>query len=390
MIFATLAGGCGSPSNGTPGKDGSSHPDAGSTNIDAFVAVAAPSPPYEESNPQGGPVLQNPKLVVVSFNGDPNAAKLTRFAEWFPTSSLFTTELGEYGVGQGTFVGDGASGGSACNAATGCVLTASLGSQVSDNTLQRDVDNAINGGQLPAPDPANETLYVILVPQGVTETGNAGTSCQDFLGYHFVDSAMGFPYAIVPFCSNGIPGVANADVQTIAASHEISEASTDPQINAWDIFGVPGGGEVGDLCAFQYLTQAVGSDTFYVQREYSTQAAVSGHNPCVPAPGAWFGVAPTQGANAVVQVTAGSSASIDGIAFATAPIQGAILPSAVPLDQFTSVSLDKQTYQPGQHATITVSVPAGTPPGGQYGFSIFSSTQFGGDVTEWPVTVQVN
>src|SRR5262249_51553538 len=86
-----------------------------------------------------------------------------------------------------------------------------------------------------------------------------GQSCQTFGGYHADTTAagIGFPYAVLPTCSN-FDGLTGVDAVTGPMSHEWIEASTDPfpmtapaytgvdQAHVvWELFGGP---EDGDLC----------------------------------------------------------------------------------------------------------------------------------------------
>ncbi len=65
------------------------------------------------------------------------------------------------------------------------------------------------------------------------------------------------PYSILADCQNpGQPSPNNnavADTQTSTTSHEITEAITDPEGNAWF---TAGGSEIGDLCAYNYGTNS--------------------------------------------------------------------------------------------------------------------------------------
>jgi hypothetical protein len=63
------------------------------------------------------------------------------------------------------------------------------------------------------------------------------------------------PYADTNFCQvPGTPsptGDPNADAAVSVASHELTEAITDPELNAWF---TAQGNEIGDLCNFVYGT----------------------------------------------------------------------------------------------------------------------------------------
>jgi hypothetical protein len=62
------------------------------------------------------------------------------------------------------------------------------------------------------------------------------------------------PFGSLSACAAGQPspnGVAAADAVTDVASHEITEAITDPFLNAWFDSSA---NEIGDLCAYNYGT----------------------------------------------------------------------------------------------------------------------------------------
>jgi hypothetical protein len=63
-----------------------------------------------------------------------------------------------------------------------------------------------------------------------------------------------------------VPGKAVADILTIVTSHEIREAVTDPDLNAWyDSSGY----EADDKCAWHNLYQT--ANGFWVQPEFSNK-----------------------------------------------------------------------------------------------------------------------
>jgi len=65
------------------------------------------------------------------------------------------------------------------------------------------------------------------------------------------------PYGDPKYCQTaGTPspsGDAAADTAATAASHELTEAITDPLLNAWF---AANGQEIGDLCAYKYGTNS--------------------------------------------------------------------------------------------------------------------------------------
>ncbi len=118
-----------------------------------------------------------------------------------------------------------------------------------------------------------------------------GTSCAytEYCAYHsFIGTSPPIIYANMPFGNLSVcqvPGTpspngdALADAVTSTASHEISEAITDPLLNAWF---TAQGSENGDLCAYNYGTNTwdagkanqMWNGTFYeLQQEFNNHVA---------------------------------------------------------------------------------------------------------------------
>jgi len=124
-------------------------------------------------------------------------------------------------------------------------------------------------------------IYAVYFPSGMKITLQGGTSCSAFCGYHghFTYNGNDYKYAVFPYadcraCS--LSGKAVADMLTIVSSHEIREAVTDPDLNAWyDASGY----EADDKCAWHNLYQTT-LGHFWVQPEYS-----NGGNSTYPGPG---------------------------------------------------------------------------------------------------------
>jgi hypothetical protein len=153
-------------------------------------------------------------------------------------------------------------------------------------------------GATPAWGPADaSTIYLFLNPKATVISDNTGTSCMDYDGYHAeaaVTSSLSVPYAIGCACPGyDGPTVTDLAERTIALSHELVEAATDPfpfsnpaygQTDNNDlVWTIVTGGEVGDMCEFNddsYIPNPGG--TFWVQRTWSDKAAKAGTQPCVP------------------------------------------------------------------------------------------------------------
>jgi hypothetical protein len=138
----------------------------------------------------------------------------------------------------------------------------SQGTALTDAKLPNVISAPLNAHTLPVD--ANG-IYFVLTSPDVTETG----FCTSFCGFHTsgtfgtTDIKVAFignpatqcPHRPGPTCSaqtlspNGNEGV---DAMADVIAHELSEAVTDPDGNAW--FHVDGSGENGDLCNFNFGT----------------------------------------------------------------------------------------------------------------------------------------
>jgi hypothetical protein len=121
--------------------------------------------------------------------------------------------------------------------------------------LQYLINNAIQGGHLPAPSNGNQ-LYVVYLPPGEQVENTQGywnnaPYPNDFLGYHssFRSNGNTIYYAVVLF-----PGGSNqyddnlntTDSLTTVTTHELAEAVTDPIVSkGW--YDRNYGGEIGDV-----------------------------------------------------------------------------------------------------------------------------------------------
>ena len=149
-----------------------------------------------------------------------------------------------YGVGRGT-------------ATKGVVdpVKISPGSVISDASIQASLKADIKSGLLPAPD--SNRLYVVYVEPDVAVklAGSQGSTQLGVLGYHGAFAGPGgtaIRYAVIAYpggaARNSSMGTAPLDQLTAVASHELSEAVTDPDAN----YGLTGWydpklGEIGDV-----------------------------------------------------------------------------------------------------------------------------------------------
>ena len=139
----------------------------------------------------------------------------------------------------------------------------SLGKNLSDGNIQSVVSSAISSGRLPK-DPAG--VYFVLTSADVNETSGF---CTQYCGWHTHGTIGGsdIKYAFIgnpdrcpSACAAqtvGPNGNAGADGMASIISHELEEATTDPDLNAWyDRRGE----ENADKCAWTFGTTYAASN----------------------------------------------------------------------------------------------------------------------------------
>jgi hypothetical protein len=243
-----------------------------------------PTPPQVVNS--GGPVLASPVIVPIFFTNDDGTtpAQVMTFLNKVAASSYWITSAKEYGIGVPTIHAQ-ISGGVAPTT-------------TSDTGIYTWLENGIANGTLPAPGTDN-TLYTLFYP-GSTTISDTDTSCVDYDGYHSDDqlsSGQYIAYAVIPRCPHQGSGLDNdLEMVTTTTSHELFEGVTDPYPdydpaytqadNAhlyWDY--VMGGSEIADMCQYDWQANIEPPDVGYlVQRIWSNQRALAGHDPCGPEP----------------------------------------------------------------------------------------------------------
>jgi hypothetical protein len=414
FLFASslVVAGCGGT---TANQDDAGNPgnDAGvaetSTDDGAADAGPIPYPAPHTAMPQvdynGGRVLQNPKIVTITWASDDptRVSRLQQFGDIITSTAWWTAVSSEYcqQPGNKPCIGPGTGGGHVVIQDPPAADGYTDSSQGAASSLQDFIHDHVVGGNgitadFPAPD--DNTLYVLYFPPGVTITLDGDASCDTFGAYHNTmvlpnvnDLQSNVAYAIIPRCGT------KESTTTYSASHEIIEAATDPDIGeqtlsyymldqVWAGGGL--GGEVGDLCENSGSGSSMPESTFTVQRTWSNKSAAAGHDPCVPIPEGevYFNAAPRQ--SKVVLSKAGATAVLDIDAFSDAPMAPWTI-SAIDYASFQqgtpllSFSLDKTSVQNGDHVQLTITAKAAMPSGGDQ-FAI-SSKDANGTRHSWPV-----
>jgi len=326
-VTACGSSGSGKDNGGTPG-------DAGATDVqvqDVIVVVdsgapdaagdaapvdhGAPSSTYPAFTPDvgqiaynGGLVMQHPVIVAITWNTDASQATFDGYADAIGGTGYWSAATKEYGVGAAT-----------SGTANHVHLSTTPPASLQDSDLQTMVTTyaGATGGW---PAPTQDTIYAFFLPPKLSlQVQNfMGSGLQDACsagegGYHdqVTVGTVTTSYAVVPSCTFG-PGNTAEQQTTMSMSHELIEASTDPQPQqtmngytgfdsdhfAWDYFQQLQS-EVGDACEFFkesfFEDQETAPAPFdaWVQRTWSNAAITAAHDPCVPAaPGPYFSVTP--------------------------------------------------------------------------------------------------
>jgi len=242
-------------------------PDAPIPMPDAWVEAQHAMPPQVMN--EGGNVLTAPKVQPIFFGTDGAQPTLEQFLNQMVGSPYWTATTSEYGVGALT-------------------ILPSVVWTDTPPTTDTDLQNLLVA-KYPAPDA--QTIYTVFLPDGVVlDQGGGSVSCKAFGGYHS-ESDGGLVYALIPRCASPA-GWQPLDQTTVATSHELIEASTDPHFfmaPAFDrvdqdhyIWNRTPGAELGDMCEYVETAPQPLVGTFLVQRSWSNASAAAGKDPCVP------------------------------------------------------------------------------------------------------------
>jgi hypothetical protein len=144
--------------------------------------------------------------------------------------------------------------------ASGCTDSLTPGNCLSDLQIQAEILKVM---QLNGWTGGLDKIFLLFTSSGEGSCmDSSSTSCAytEYCAYHsFIGGGAtpiiygNEPYGDPRFCQiSGVPSPnndANADTAATAASHEVTEAITDPLLNAWF---TAQGNEIGDLCAYNY------------------------------------------------------------------------------------------------------------------------------------------
>jgi len=211
-------------------------------------------------NYHGGPVILGTVNVYYIWYGNwsGNSAKtiLTEFARAIGGSAYFNINTTYYN-------GSSAHVSNSVNYAGSVDDSYSLGTTLSDANIQTIVTNAINNNAL-LKDPNG--VYFVLTSDDVAESSGFcttycgwhtyGTIANTNIKYAFVGNAARCPSACEAQ-STSPNGNAGADAMASVIAHELEEAVTDPNLNAWyDTRGY----ENADKCAWKFGTTSTATN----------------------------------------------------------------------------------------------------------------------------------
>lgn len=372
---ATGGGGAGVGGTGATGGAGGSGGSGGVGGSGGGDFVMAPHPPFPVIEGDPAYVIAHPKLVTITFQGNPDAAQLQAVGDQIVTSDWAAAVGPDYGVGEGTHLAK-------------VVLPEAPPAELSEPDLLALLDQHVADGLVPAP--ADDIIYMIYVsPETTFDDGTGYYICSDYLGYHWQSDVPSgtMTFAIVGDCGRGF------DEVTATFAHEYIEAASDPgfvggyymQLSQSDPWVSIDGLENADLCDYaDYVVEA----GFTYQRVWSnTAAAAAVTSPCAPVDPAEVFYNVFSDATSVPQVAAGESATFTITGWSAGPVADWSLDyDAVYYGEFEpAVELSAQTINNGQTVTLKLTVPAGTP-AGQLGTAMMYSGEGYGRF--WPVSIR--
>jgi hypothetical protein len=282
------------------GADGGTDGDAAGGLGDAAIAadggaetdgpfVPAMHPAFPQLRSANGSVLAHPSVVGLFFSDYDNTPGVTAMLQGLPDVSppdggtFWSAAVSEYGVGALTMLPPVMLGQAAPTAGSASPA-AFVGNQVDTNPALANVDTS--------------TIVAVFYPSTTPLSGSCAAQTIGWGGYH--DSVMTtkgrIPFAVIAECANFASLTSTLDMVTVAASHEIMEAATDPFLSAWSSLDrstpsgwawdvlLGGNEEDGDMCSVNASFRRASSDYPYLlQLGWSNRAAAAGNvDPCQP------------------------------------------------------------------------------------------------------------
>jgi hypothetical protein len=257
-----------------PSQDGSTRYPAFTPDVAKFVSA-------------GGAVIASPKIVTVTFDDDPAAAFYEGFDDAIGGTPYWST-LSEWGVGAAS------NGGHVHVAGAFPSLNDTFSGQ--DSTMQDYVrQQVLSSATSGWPAYTDQTIYALWLPANAALTLDGTPACDAAGSYHYFTATSladggaspSIVYAVVFNCGAG------TDTQTLDASHELSETSTDPLGTtythldpahaAYSVYLDPDM-EIADACAgyLTYFQEPPPPFDYLVSPHWTNSGFTAGHAPCAP------------------------------------------------------------------------------------------------------------
>jgi hypothetical protein len=349
------------------GGDGSSTSGAGGS---ADIPYPAPHPSMPQIPNNGGAVLKAPVIITVTFPGDLLQDKEQQFDAEVGGLKWWSTVHDSYGVGPATSGGN-------------VTIADPPPATMTANELETWIQDRITDGTLPAP--TDQTIYALYFQSTTTVTFDpnqgGGSLCQEFLGYHSSINAS-TPTGLIPAAYAVIGQCGDIDNVTETASHEFTEAATDPHPIAGQpayVYVKPSpwttlGGEDGDMCAG---VSGVVENGWSLTRVWNNPNAAEGNQPCVPVPDPVMGAAlPYFNAGIVTETLKANpgdtvSTEVDCYSFGPLPADMTLVAQAFG-KKTLQFSFDKDTCKNGDKVTLSVTVAATAKHATDYHYSLLA------------------
>jgi hypothetical protein len=173
--------------------------------------------------------------------------------QYYMTSGSGSTQVKTYVRNVGAFGGSYVD--TSAYPSSGCSDSVTPGNCLSDAQIQAEVQKVMalknwTGGL--------NHMFFVYTSSGEGSCSGSGCAYTDYCAYHgyFLNGSTPViygnePYAAAGYCQAGSSpnGDAAGDAAASITSHELTEAITDPELNAWY---TSGGSEIGDICAWNY------------------------------------------------------------------------------------------------------------------------------------------
>jgi hypothetical protein len=222
-------------------------------NAEGFAPTAGGTGALSPITNHGGPVIGTPNVYLIWYgNWNQSNGSDTPAGQQLVRTFLGSVSQSAYYQINSSYPGVS---GSVNLTATEVTDTGSQGTRLSDAKVQTVVANAISSGKLPKD---TNGLYFVLTSSNVSE--NSGF-CTRYCGWHTRATLSGsdIKYSFVGNANRCLSGCAaqtispngNAGVDGMMSviAHELEEANTDPDLNAWYDSS---GAENADKCAWTF------------------------------------------------------------------------------------------------------------------------------------------